>query len=68
MTAEEAVEYGLVDKVIYKTVRSVGIDMMNDEDEKILRCSFCGKQQEQVHRHDLRAAASTSATSACSCA
>ena len=67
MTAEEAKEYGLIDRVIYsrcrqraeaKRLRSLrfpisiermGFPMARDE-RKSVRCSFCGKHQEQVGR------------------
>ena len=45
MSAQEALDFGLIDKII--TNRG---NTMNDDGKKTLRCSFCGKHENQVQR------------------
>lgn len=49
MSADEALDYGLVDKILYKD-NFGGFLMSRDNDSKgkTMRCSFCGKTQDEV--------------------
>ena len=49
MTAEEAKEYNLIDKVISHVVSSRAMARPTDSNEQLL-CSFCGKSQRQVKK------------------
>ena len=51
LTAQEAMDYGLVDKVLYKRyIRGVTMPRDDERREKSVRCSFCGKTDGQVEK------------------
>ena len=57
MTADEAVAYGLIDKVFDKALiifRRVEVANAEFDDDKTLKCSFCGKPQRRVRKLDRR--------------